>query len=514
MDIFSYYEYYEFDNEQFFTLILKPAKEGKFPVIISRSPYVGYAKEKTAEELLEKFTKENRFWAENNYVFVFQHCRGQGKSSGEFVPYIHEREDGLALRERIRKQSFYNGEIYLIGASYTASLHYSTSPFEDDIKGAVFDVQDSERYRLWYRNGQMRRGHANWHFSLYKDKCNLKKTHTIESFSEFPIKNLSERVLGERAEDFEQMLTAECFDAPFWKTRFGGNEARDALSKAKIPILLTTGYNDFYVGGMFKMWSEMQDETREKCAMIVSAYNHGDIYDGENGIKFFEASVREQFGNDYRLKWLNSIRKKEKPFVKPGVITYYRTFEDKWQSDFYAEKSEEKVISLGNGVKTLIYNPQNPPSFNPEGVWMKEQSKRNDVISIYTEALERDVFVKGKMKAKLTILSDCNDTSFYVMIGIHTDKGDYSLRHDITSVCYQKGNYTENEKIELEFSFDEYAFLIKKGQFLRIDIAPTDKNTYVCHSNKKGQYSCIEDSRIAHNKIFLDESYLILPIEN
>ncbi len=75
---------------------------------------------------------------------VFQHCRGQGKSSGEFIPYIHEREDGLALREKIREESFYNGEIYLIGESYTASLHYSTAPFEEDIKGAVFDVQDSE----------------------------------------------------------------------------------------------------------------------------------------------------------------------------------------------------------------------------------------------------------------------------------------------------------------------------------------------------------------------------------
>ena len=86
------------------------------------------------------------------------------------MPYINEREDGLAFREWIRKQPFYNGEMFLMGASYTSSLHYATAPFEKDIKGAAFSVQDSERYRLWYRNGQMRKGHANWHFGLYKEK--------------------------------------------------------------------------------------------------------------------------------------------------------------------------------------------------------------------------------------------------------------------------------------------------------------------------------------------------------
>ncbi len=513
METHSYYEYYEFDNEKFFTLIIKPKKEGKFPVVVSRSPYVSGTKERNEKELLEEFTKANSYWAENNYVYVFQHCRGQGKSSGAFVPYIHEREDGLALRKRIREQSFYNGEIYLVGASYTASLHYSTAPFEEDIKGAVFDVQDSERYRLWYRNGQMRRGHANWHFSLYKDKCNLKKNYTIDSFSQLPIKNLSERVLGDRAEDFEQMLSAERQSLPFWQTRFGGCEARGALSNAKIPILLTTGYNDFYVGGMFRMWKDMNRETKDKCALIVSPYNHGDTYDKNSGIKFENGSITEQFGSDYRIKWLNSIRKNEPPFLKTGVITYYRGFEDNWESDFYAKETEEKTAVLGEGVETLIYNPQDPPSFNSEGIWMKDQKDRKDVITIYTKAQEKDVFVKGRMKVKLTVSSDCSDTSFYVMIGLHTKEGDYSLRHDITSICYQKKSYTENEEVMLDFLFDEYAFAIKKGQFLRIDIAPTDKNGYVCHTNKKGQYSSIEDSQTACNKIFLEKSYLILPVE-
>lgn len=514
MNPYVYYEYCNYNDADLFTLILKPDNVGKFPVVIIRSPYVGYTKDIREEELAEKFMKENIAWVENNYVLVFQHCRGQGKSSGNFVPYIYEREDGLELRKWIRRQDFYNGQIFLLGGSYTASLHYSTAPFEEDIKGAVFNVQDSERYRLWYRNGNMRRGHANWHFDLYKEKSDLNKVHTIDSFSEVPIRNLSERVLGERAEDFEQMLLASCFDHPFWQTRYGGCEARDAVTKANIPILLTTGYNDFYLGGMFKMWNKMDDQTKGKCALIVSPYNHGDESYGKNGISFFRGSVAEQFGKDYHIRWFNSILKQEKQFVETGKVTYYRTFENIWETDFYSGTIYEKVVPLGSGVRTILYNPENPTAFNPEGCFMDAPYKRDDIITVYTEPMDDNVFVRGKMKAKITVASNCEDTTFYVMVGIETENGDYALRHDITSIIYQKNRYEINSEVVLEFEFDEYAFLIKKGQRLRVDIAPTDKNTYVCHTNIKGDYSEIETKKTAENKVLLGQSFLILPVEN
>ena len=130
MEAQVYYEYYNFNGADFFTLVLKPDKVGKFPVVVTRSPYVGNTTEKTEEELAQQFKNSNIGWAENGYAIVFQHCRGQGKSTGDFVPYIHEREDGIRLREWIRKQPFYNGTLLLYGGSYTASLHYSTAPYE------------------------------------------------------------------------------------------------------------------------------------------------------------------------------------------------------------------------------------------------------------------------------------------------------------------------------------------------------------------------------------------------
>jgi putative CocE/NonD family hydrolase len=291
----SYYLYLEIDNERFFTVCLLPEAEGKFPTVICRSPYVKSTVDLPEEKITEQCYNSYKPWLDRGYAVLFQHCRGQGKSTGAFVPYVHEREDGLLFREWIRRQPFYNGELYLLGGSYNASLHYTTAPFEPDIKGAVFDVQDSERYRLWYRNGQMRKGHANWHFGLYKDRCGLDKRFSISSFSELPLKGLSQRVLGDRAEDFEQMLEAYRPQHEFWSTRFGGIDAKDAVKNANIPILLTTGYNDYYIGGVFTMWKEMSEQTKMQSALLVSPYDHGDGFHN-GGVCFPCGKRREAFG--------------------------------------------------------------------------------------------------------------------------------------------------------------------------------------------------------------------------
>lgn len=507
------FEYLEFNGERFFTICLLPEKNGKFPIVISRSPYVKHTVDMPEEKIAQDYYDGAKRWLERGYAVLFQHCRGQGKSTGAFVPYIHEREDGLAFREWVRKQPFYNGELYLLGASYTASLHYATAPFEADIKGAVLEVQDSERYRLWYRNGQMRKGHAHWHFGLYKAKCGLNKRCDKSIFSELPLKGLSSRALGECAQDFEQMLEAASPLHAFWSTRLGGDDTKDAVSDANIPILLTTGYNDFYVGGVFNMWERMGEPTKQKSALLVSPYHHGDGYDPENGIPFPNGKRVEAFGKDYRIDWLDHIRKGTPLPYKKGVITYYRTFENGWQSDFWGAATKELTIPLGKGCACFDYDPLCPPAFRGEGLLAEKLQGRTDVLRVCTPAFDADTVVKGQMRVALAVESNVPDTSFYVRISLKKPEYTYVLRHDVTSLCYQLGDYKENSVAVLHFCFDEYAFLVKKGECLQLDISSTDDNAYVCHTNKKGAYYLQTEAVRAENKIHLDQSSLILPVE-
>lgn len=97
----SFYQTHRIKSEgiDLFTVVITPAAEGKFPTIITRSPYVDAAEHKTDEQVALEKAEEVAAYTNAGYAVVHQHCRGRGKSEGDCVPYIHEREDGLALQE-------------------------------------------------------------------------------------------------------------------------------------------------------------------------------------------------------------------------------------------------------------------------------------------------------------------------------------------------------------------------------------------------------------------------------
>ena len=117
------------------------------------------------------------------------------------------------------------------------------------------------------------------------------------------------------------------------------------------------------------------------------------------------------------------------------------------------------------------------------------------------------------MQAELTVSSDCEDTCFYMRIRMTKGQGDSGLRDDIASLCFRHRNDVPNSKAKLNFFFDEHAFLIKKGERLWIDIPSADNAHFVRHTNQKGLYSKQATCKNAENIVFLDESFLKLPVE-
>lgn len=514
------YQYYDLPavGATLFTAVLLPNAVGQFPVMLMRTPYVDALQTVEKEDICLRYLSEFASWLHRGYAVIVQHCRGRGKSSGDFVPYIYEREDGLALQAWVRRQPFYDGSLYLRGGSYLASVHYATAPFADDIKGAVFSVQDCERYNIAYRNGCLKIGlHGNWYVQNYKSD-RIRKNFVPASFDMLPLSDFSEAVLGEPSEDFDEMIRHPDPQDAFWQTRYGGADARNAVKDVKFPVLLTTGFYDIYTGGVFDMWQNMTDAARKQSALVVHPYDHG----GNPGqMTYPNGKISEAFGSDYELDWLDFCRgvRKEAPFVQ-GVVTYYRSFENVWQTDDFAYGKLQKEFVLGNRRIEYVYNPYAAPTFrgglsaNFGGSQIQEKpNSRYDVVSVYTETFDEDMFVKGKMKVKLRVTSDCEDTCFYVRISIPRDQGDLGLRDDITTLCYQLGDYTPNTDVDLQFVFDEHAFLVRKGERLRVDIASANRECYVRHTNQKGLYSEQRTARIAHNTVDLTSSSLILPVE-
>ena len=137
------------DGILLYTKIVLPRKEGKFPIVFMRSPYED--KTELGSSSVDDY-KDNLF-VKNGYALVYQHTRGKGNSEGICVPY-NERQDGLDTLNILRCMDFYNGEIYITGESYLATVHLcylDTNP--SDIKGAALSIQTDRMFFRNYRNG-------------------------------------------------------------------------------------------------------------------------------------------------------------------------------------------------------------------------------------------------------------------------------------------------------------------------------------------------------------------------
>jgi len=507
----AWYEYLD----GVFTAIVLPEDTGKFPTVIMRCPYVDAYKNWEEEKIPLHYAKIFSAWIEHGYALVYQHCRGRGKSHGDFVPVINERRDGLSLQGWIRRQDFYNGELFLRGGSYTSTVHYATAPFAPDIKGAVLSVQDTDRYRKCYRNGFFKRGlYGDWYVENYKAKDMPQKNFDKESsFDILPLTDFAKTVFGEEIADFDKTLrTPDPTDA-YWQN----SEEQNCTDNTHVALLLTTGFYDVYAGGMFRMWSEMSAKTRSRSALVVSPYDHGDGYDAETFV-YPNGKREEQFGKDYEVEWCDAVRGKGSFPVQPGKVTYYRLFENTWKTDDFAPAKALNLPLLGDTV-TYRYDPKDAPQFEGglstsfDGTAFQKKQNRQDVITVYTAPFEKDTLVKGQMSLTLPVSSDCEDTCFFARLSLETEKGDLGLRDDILSLCFQLGDYTPKEKISVRFLFDEHAFLVSKGQRLRVDIASADKAHFIRHTNFKGLYSTQTQTKIAKNTVFLPEAILTLPIE-
>jgi predicted acyl esterase len=80
------------DGIKIYTYAILPDASRTYPVVVQRSPYVDAEKQETADFAKQK-TATYASWLESGYAIVVQHCRGTGRSEGDFIPYRNERND-------------------------------------------------------------------------------------------------------------------------------------------------------------------------------------------------------------------------------------------------------------------------------------------------------------------------------------------------------------------------------------------------------------------------------------
>jgi len=100
--------------------VYRPKADGKFPVLLERTPYdkhrmtyagVGFGVKAAAQ----------------GYVYIIQDCRGRFTSEGDWYPFKYESQDGYDTVEWAAALPYANGKVGLVGMSYVGVTQMLTA---------------------------------------------------------------------------------------------------------------------------------------------------------------------------------------------------------------------------------------------------------------------------------------------------------------------------------------------------------------------------------------------------
>ncbi len=499
--------------------------DGPKPVIFECTPYAGDGA--AAEEI----ARQERLAVERGYAVVFQHCRGTGRSEGDFIPFEDERRDGLATLEWIRRQPFYAGEIYPRGGSYCSWVHLSylgTRP--PDVKGAALWVYDPDNFRILFRSGFFKSGmFASWYQKMYKVRGGCRKIWPGEdALRTLPHTAIPGTVFSDPACPLEEYLKHPDRGDPFWKGRPGFEDGQEFIRNLDIPVLFATSYHDIFWDGMYAMWSrELTPAQKAKCTMIVTPYEHNLDWNAEMPRQYPGGGLTDRYGRGvWTLDWLDHVRLGTDPRkFSLGKMVYYTLFGDGWTVAEDIEPGRETALYLTPsglsgtpeaGERSYLYNPYAPASFRGglsddfNGAQVQDPpDSRQDILSFLTDPAEEKVWLRGTLRADLTVSSTAEDTCFYIRASlVKADGSAIGLTHAIGSLCAGGREYTPGTKTRIVLETSPHSFCLEPGDRLRLDVSSSCFPYFLPHTNRKGNQWEMGSAVPAENTVYLGESKL------
>ena len=500
------------DGVKLYTRIAVPKGIDKCPLVFMRSPYENALSVPFNPDVYN----DNQFLI-SGYAFIFQHVRGKGGSEGHCIPYKAEREDGLRSLEIIRTLPFYNGEIYLYGASYLASAHMAyLVPTPKDIKGACLLIQTDKNFIRTYRNGcNYKFSNLSWWLQMINHRYPDLK---IEDPVKRPYKDIMKRLVGKDIPEYTGTLMNTTFEG-FWET--AQNPA--VAEHLDIPVLFVDGWFDFYLEGMFDMWRRVPEKTKEISSMIVGPWGHAYEVCGHTNYPMENGDIPQ----DFCVKWFDSIRNRtEFPYSKKGKINYYSTGSDRWiESDFPSSPKEMKRLyfnkkSLSDteqitGKSSFTYNPDEPLDYFYYDCIRKAKPVdicRGKMLAFESAPFDKDTDIYGNIRWHINVSTDCEDTAFFIRIYLVENGDAYNLTETITSLSHICPDYKENDICTIDLNLPPCGFTVKKGASIRAVIS-SDGGVYVPHANVKGHWAEVTETRIARNTVYMEDSFIELPLK-
>ena len=539
--------------------IYLPGKEGKWPVILERTPY-GNSHQGDVERAL--------YFARRGYAYVVQDCRGRFDSEGEWYAWFDDINDGRDSLDWCGTQPWSNGQVGMVGASYVGLVQWLAAPTGSPYLKAIIPQMasaDFYKYGMNYTGGAfMLYINLPWAIGTSARTAQDRAHYNWDVlFRHLPILTADEEATGRPIDFYRDWVRHSSYDA-YWKkiSNYGKFERMD------LPILQICGWLDAHAKSLFANYEGIQKEGTERAKrlqkVVVGPWTHTYTPVQKAGLlDFGPDSVFDL--TELWLRWMDRwLKGIENGVEQEPPLRLFAMGKNEWKSaeiwplpetqwvPYYLRSDGPANTLFGEGrlsrekpaqretVDSYVYNPEDPvPSLglDPNGqifpVDQRPVERRDDVLVYSSQVLEEDLEVTGPVQAKIYASSSARDTDWTAkLLNVYPDGRAVNLCDGILRARFRQPTAIRTarpapgqfENPVLMEAGKVYEFLIEvgvisqvflKGHRIRIEISSSNFPRFDRNLNNGGELGIDPEIVVAQQTIYHDDRYpshILLPV--
>lgn len=426
--------------------IYRPKAEGKFPVLLVRTPY-----DKTGEM---PFSLKA---AARGYVVIAQDVRGRFTSEGEWYPFKNESSDGYDTIEWAASLPYSDGKVGMYGGSYvgaTQLLAAIASP--PHLAGICPNVTASNYHDGWtYQGGAFEQWfNESWTTGLAMNSMRRRVESSGDALAGTAVLPLlSYPVLTTPSSEGLAPYFADWLGHPSYDDYWKRVSIEEHYGQIRVPVFSMGAWYDIFLGGTLRNYVHLKsqagsDAARRGQRLLVYVGGHAG---GSSNRRVGAVDFGERLPFDFDetiLRWYDWILKGQSNGVEQQEpVRIFVMGKNEWREEedwplaraqntrYYLHSTASAQGLAGAGSLTTatpasekpdeyLYDPHDPvPTIGgplccgalPTGIGPEDQrpaEARSDVLVYTTPRLAKDMEVTGPISLDLYVSSSAVDTDF------------------------------------------------------------------------------------------------------
>ena len=243
--------------------ICRPKAEGKFPVLLTRTPY---DKNGAVDFCLKAVPR--------GYVVVAQDVRGRYASEGDWYPFKYESQDGYDTVEWAAALPYSNGKVGMFGGSYVGATQYLAAIAKPPHLAGICPSDTASNYHDgWtYQGGAFEQWFSeSWTMGLAENTFNRRVesggdavgwTQTLP-LSSYPV--LETPSATRLAPYFTDWLAHPDYD-DYWKKW----SIEDHYAQIQVPVFSMGAWYDIFLGGTLRNYAPLRTRLARRPRGVAS----------------------------------------------------------------------------------------------------------------------------------------------------------------------------------------------------------------------------------------------------